>query len=389
MKITGYTLSLFLAAGANAGYTCNYVPTEDVVDHSKSAIDVSKVTDLVVADDKAGALTYYTSQTARSSDSKTLENTAKKDWAASGAPDDIYQNYVSILGADFLDSYNKDSIQCTGAFAGKSAGMCATAAKKNVMCTTLAYGLYEVAKSGGPEGTEKNWDEGFAFWNGLFEEELDGVGLGKYAGGAIQDSRDGNFETSNKMTSCNGFKNGQGQSKDQKNTQIGTIAQGLVATFSQAVLKYSAEMVADDTEEGKRDAKWAEGYTYFRCAAGLFDSDFAAYVETEFSPLTNEFPTGQEMYCKLATKMHETTDLGFGVNLKDLGTSSFGATQNIASDCNLEGELGGDSSSNSSGGGSSGGGSSGSSSDDSGSSSLTAAVATGASLTGAAVAYLI
>jgi len=379
MKITGYTLSLFLAAGANAGYTCNYTPTEDVVDHSKSAIDVSKVTDLVTDGDNAGALTYYTSQTARSSDSKTLENTAKKDWAASDAPDDIYQNYVSILGDDFLDGYNKDSIQCSGAFAGKSDGMCVTAAKKNVICTTLAYGLYEVAKSGGPAGTEKNWDEGFAFWNGLFEEALDDVGLGKYSGGAIQDSRDGNFGTSHKKLSCDGFKNGQSQSKDEKNKQIGTIAKGLVSTFSQAILKYAAEMVHPDTEEGKRDAKWAEGYTYFRCAAGLFDSDFATFVEKEFSPLTNEFPTGQEMYCKLATKMHDTSDLGYGVNLANLGTDSFDATKMIASDCNLEGDLGGDGAGDGSGGGSGG--------DDSASSSVTAAIAT--SLTGAAVAYLV
>merc|ERR1719461_646407 len=103
-------------------------------------------------------------------------------------------------------------------------------------------------------------------------------------------------------------------------------------------MKYAAEMITAKTTDGddKADAKWAEGYTYFRCAAGLFDADFAKFVEEEYSPLKNSFPSGNEMYCKLAEKMHSTKDLGFGVSMMDLGLTEFEATQNYATDCDLD-----------------------------------------------------
>jgi len=335
-------LPLLLAAGGANAYVCDYVPTEDVTDHSLSAVDSSKVTELVSLPDWAEAYSYYTSQTARANPDSTLQGYATKDWVASGAPDDILQNYNNILGENFLDSYNTDATQCSGTFDGRSDAFCGTAAKKNVLCTTLSYALYEVAKAGSDAGSEKNWDEGFAFWNGLYEAEVDDVAIGAYSSGAIQESRDGNFMSNNREASCDGFKAGQNGDMATKNAAIGDIAVGLVTTFSQAILKYSAEMIpaqaAGDTD--KVDAKWAEGYTYYRCAAGLFDADFAAYVEGRFSPFKNDYPTGNEMYCELAAKMHETSDLGFGVSMNVLGSENFGATQNVSIDCGLAGVLG-------------------------------------------------
>lgn len=79
--------------------------------------------------------------------------------STAGAPDEIYQAYVAILGEDFLDSYNIDSINCDGQFEGKSAAMCQIAASKNAICTSLAYALYEYSKAGGEYGSEVNWDE--------------------------------------------------------------------------------------------------------------------------------------------------------------------------------------------------------------------------------------
>merc|ERR1719264_742463 len=99
-------------------------------------------------------------------------------------------------------------------------------------------------------------------------------------------------------------------------------------------------MLGADLTEDKKDAKWAEGYTYFRCAAGLFDPSFATYVEKNFNPLKNSFPSDNKMYCGIAEKMHTTSDLGYGVNMKDLGTGTFDATKMIADECGLEGELG-------------------------------------------------
>merc|ERR1712151_483631 len=126
--------------------------------------------------------------------------------------------------------------------------------------------------------------------------------MGRSAG-AIQNSRDGNFVTSNKEGACDAFKAGQNHSKLQKEAQIDNIAKYLVTTFGQAVLKYAAEMTQDGANV---DAEWTEGYTYFRCAAGLFDPEFATFLETEYSPLTNSYPEGKELYCKIVTKMYET-----------------------------------------------------------------------------------
>ena len=113
------------------------------------------------------------------------------------------------------------------------------------------------------------------------------------------------------------------------------MAAAIAATFSQATLKYAAEML-DETEQASIDTKWGEGYTYFRCAAGLLDQDVATYIEENFSPLKTEQPTDDSVLCGIAQKMAATPDLGYGFSLGDLNILEFDALSDIESRCDIK-----------------------------------------------------
>ena len=90
-----YIVAPLLISLANAA-DCDYKPGNDVTDHSKSAVDALRLKEAVNAGDTDKAMEIYTNPTTRSS--KTPQGLATKDWAGAGAPDDIYQAYVAVLG---------------------------------------------------------------------------------------------------------------------------------------------------------------------------------------------------------------------------------------------------------------------------------------------------
>lgn len=326
-----YIIAPLLISLASAG-DCDYKPGNDVTDHSKSAVDALKLKEAVNAGDTEKAMEIYTNPTTRSS--KTPQGLATKDWAGAGAPDEIYQDYVAVLGENFLDGYNIDAINCSGQFEGQSSDICKIAAVKNALCSSLSYALYEFAKSGGDAGSEKNWDEGFAFWHGLYDEPVDGVDLGSNSAAAVQSSRDSNYKTDHKGESCQRIKNGQDADKAAKKKELEGIAASIAATFSQATLKYAAEMLVGE-DQALIDKKWGEGYTYFRCGAGLMDKDLAMYIEKNFSPLTNDQMTDDTVLCGIASKMAETKDLGYGISMGDLELTNFETLADLETRCSI------------------------------------------------------
>lgn len=106
-------------------------------------------------------------------------------------------------------------------------------------------------------------ERGFAFWHGLYDEEIDGVELGSNSAAAVQSSRDSNYKTDHKGETCQRIKNGQDKDKAAKKKELDGIAASIAATFSQATLKYAAEMLQGE-DQALIDKKWGEGYTYFR-----------------------------------------------------------------------------------------------------------------------------
>lgn len=176
-------------------------------------------------------------------------------------------------------------------------------------------------------------DRGFAFWYGLYKEEVDGLPLGSNSPYGVQTSRDKNFGTSFKDEACSRNKRGQGADKDTKNQELEGMAASIAATFAQATLKYAAEML-DETDQAVIDTKWGEGYTYFRCGAGLLDSDVAMHIEQNFSPLRNDQPTDDSVLCGIAQKMAVTSDLG-GFSMGDLNLLEFDALSDIETRCNI------------------------------------------------------
>lgn len=87
-----FTIAALLLGIAGTASGCNYKPEYDVSDHSKAAVDSYNLYTAISAGDKETAMSIYTTPGARSS--KSPQDLATKDWAASGAPDDIYQAYI-------------------------------------------------------------------------------------------------------------------------------------------------------------------------------------------------------------------------------------------------------------------------------------------------------
>jgi hypothetical protein len=212
--------------------------------------------------------------------------------------------------------------------------MCEIAAMKSLLCTMLSYAQYEGSKAIA-SSSMKNWDEMFAFWFGVYNnsnnESENVVGLG--SPGYVQSSRDENFGTNFKQISLDAMNMGQeALASDDKRKLIQAFASwnaANLATFAQAAVKYAYELEQPDANV---DAKWTEGYSYFRCAAGLFNETFAKKVNDMYSVLDKDVPE-KDLYCTIVRDMVETGDLGYGVETGDLNLTTFIPT--VESDCGV------------------------------------------------------
>lgn len=308
-----------------------YVPQNDVNSHSSIALDTLDITKLLLASTNTSteeALDLYVNGLNRVNNS--LQGMAEKDWEANGAPDTIKINYENVLGPDYLDSYTVDAINCNNTFEGKSKQVCQIAAMKNLLCIMLSYAQYEGSKAIA-SSSMKNWDEMFAFWFGVYNQSAENVGLG--SPGYVQSSRDENFGTNFKQASLDAMNMGQeALDSDDQRKLIQAFASwnaANLATFAQAAVKYAYELEQPDANV---DAKWTEGYSYFRCAAGLFNETFAKKVNDMYSVLDKDVPE-KDLYCTIVRDMVETGDLGYGVEAGDLNLKTF--IPSVESDCGV------------------------------------------------------
>jgi len=338
MKNLVISLAIILCVSATtaADNTAAYVPENDVNSHSSIALDVLEITNLLLQSSNTSSsedvMDLYLNGKHRANNS--LQGMATKDWEENGAPDTIKLNYEDVLGSDYLDSYTVDAINCNNTFEGKSKQMCEIAAMKSLLCTMLSYAQYEGSKAIA-SSSMKNWDEMFAFWFGVYNnsnnESENVVGLG--SPGYVQSSRDENFGTNFKQTSLDAMNMGQeALASDDKRKLIQAFASwnaANLATFAQAAVKYAYELEQPDANV---DAKWTEGYSYFRCAAGLFNETFAKKVNDMYSVLDKDVPE-KDLYCTIVRDMVETGDLGYGVETGDLNLTTFIPT--VESDCGV------------------------------------------------------
>jgi len=324
-------IATFFLSLSSASASASYTPIEDVVPHSNMARDVALINDLVGTDNDA-ALTIYTE--GKSREGKTLQMMATKDWAGAGADDTIKKQYAAILGVDYLESFNIDAMTCSGSWEGKSDTMCTIATKKNLICTHLDYALYEGEKAIA-NASQKNWDELYAFWHGVY---LEGDELfGKNTPHAVQGKRDGNYGTGFSDASFAALNNGKDALQEETvstfkvRNAFNQFIQANAATFGgQATLKYAYETGMKTGDD--QDKPWAEGYTYFRCAAGLLNADLANTINADFDPRTNEsFPDG--LFCKFVKEMISVGDIGQGISVKDLQILNF--IPSAETDCGL------------------------------------------------------
>jgi len=329
-------LTLLTAAAVNADV--GYTPVNDVTDHARFGIDVKNIQKYIGDGNKTEAFELYSTYTegvnSRASDGKTVQGMATKDWADSGAPDEIKKAYEAVLGENHLDSYTTDAINCDGTFAGYSATLCEVAATKNLHCTAISYSQYEgekaIAKS-----SEKNWDELFAFWHGVYTEGADYFLDG--GGAVVQGKRDKDFGTEYKKAALKALNDGQKAvqapvDKEALQAAFDAFNAAHVGSFAQATMKYAKSM-KDATEQSDIDKYFAEGYTYFRCAAGLFDADLATFIQDQFDPRGVKAGSQPDVYCAIAKKMAATSDIGYGVSINDLNLGF--KLVNITTDCNI------------------------------------------------------
>lgn len=328
-----------VTAEEEAGLT--YTPKNDVTKHSKIALDQVDIKAAIDGGNLDEAMTIYTE--GKNREGKSLQQMAQKDWAAAGIEDlSDHDAFASLFytwdGKTYLDSYNLDAMTCSGTFAGETPDMCAIAAKKNLLCTGLQYAQYEGVKAI-QNGSEINWDELFAFWNGVYDETHSNVEKG--APGAVQKSRDDDFKTSYREASLLAIINGQkafsGSSVNTKKLEqaYADFKKANLATFAQATLKYSALYDEKDLEQEKVDKKWGEGYTYFRCGAGLMDPGLASYINYVLDPrVPHGDLTPKETVCKIVKKMLSVPEIGPGVKMDDLNVEAYLPT--IMADCDIE-----------------------------------------------------
>jgi hypothetical protein len=330
-----FAAPLLLAFSADA---LTYSPNNDVNAHSKITLDQLDIVDLIVAGDTAAALDIY--KNGKNREGKSLQAMARKDWVAAEIEAvSEYDSYAALFnqgdGEPFLDSFNLDAMHCNGTFAGQNDAMCAISAQKNLLCTGLLYAQYEGVQAI-QYSNEKNWDELFAFWNGVYDETVDSR-VNSGGPGAVQKSRDSDFGTSFHEASLQAIIDGQAAfSGDSVNTaKLATAYEAFkkanLATFVQATLKYSSLFDEAGLEQAQIDKKWGEGYTYFRCGAGLMDPELALYINYVLDPRDkmDMTLTAKETHCKIVKKMLSLPEIGMGLTLGDLNV------QTIKEDCGI------------------------------------------------------
>ena len=328
-------------AAESAGLT--HTPTNDVTAHSKMGLDQLDIKDLVDAGNITAALDVYINGLNR--EGKSLQGMARKDWVAAGIDDlSEYDAPAALFNAGdaepFLDSFTLDAMNCDGTFAGQSLDMCAISAKKNLLCTGLQYAQYEGVKAI-QFLNEKNWDEMYAFWNGVYDSSVD-TRVNKGGPGSVQASRDSDFGTSFREASLKALIDGQraftGDSVNVSNLSKAYEAfkKANLATFAQATLKYSALFDEKDLEQAKIDKKWGEGYTYFRCGAGLMEPELALYINYVLDPRDKmeAVLTPKETHCKIVKKMLSMEEIGLGLKMSDLNVEAYLPT--IKEDCGID-----------------------------------------------------
>jgi hypothetical protein len=272
---------------------------------------------------------------------------AQKNWVDAELDNlEDYEAYAALFfgdGEPFLDSFNLDAMNCNNSFEGQSRDMCDISAKKNLLCTGLVYSLYE-GISAIQYGNEKNWDELFAFWNGVYDETIDSR-INSGGPGSVQASRDGDFQTSFREASIQALIDGQeafgnGLQGDAVDKVTLTKAyedfkKANLATFAQATLKYSALFDEEGLTQDKIDKKWGEGYTYFRCGAGLMRPELALYINYVFDPRDKKdmILTPKETHCKIVKKMLSLEDIGMGLKMEDLNVEAY--LPSIKEDCGI------------------------------------------------------
>jgi len=112
-------------------------------------------------------------------------------------------------------------------------------AKKNLLCTGLAYSQYEGVKDI-QYTNEKNWDELFAFWNGVYDETVDSR-VNSGGPGAVQKKRDSDFGTSFRESSLQAIIDGQlafsgGFNKAKLEEAYEAFKKANLASFAQATI---------------------------------------------------------------------------------------------------------------------------------------------------------
>jgi len=343
-----------LVQAAEETQTLIYTPNNDVTTHSKIALDAVDITSAIDAGLYTTALDIYSNPNGTNRPGKNFEMMAQLDWAAAGIKDvQDYDRYAALFskvdGEPYLDKYFLDAINCEGTFAGSSRQLCDMSAKKNLFCTLQSYALYEGVKTI-QMGAEKTWDELFAFWNGVYDETVDDrVEAG--APGAVQKSRDTDFGTSFRQDSIQALIDGQkafvGKPAGEPDREALTKAynaykRASVGTWAQATLKYAA-LFDQETDPSTIDGKWAEGYTYFRCGAGLMNAELAVYTDWQFDPRGKNTTAyvatvdeSERMVCKILKKMLAVPEIGYGLQVDDLNLENYAKLSNIKDVCGIE-----------------------------------------------------
>ena len=343
MKVFATSLLLALTVNAEEEAGLTYTPVNDVTKHSKIGLDQLDIKALIDAGNFEEALDIYVN--GRNAENKSLQKMARKDWIAAEIEDVSEYDAMAALfnqgdAEPFLDSFNLDAMHCNGTFAGHTTDMCAISAKKNLLCTGLAYAQYEGVKSI-QNLDQKNWDEMFAFWNGVYDESVD-TRVNSGGPGAVQKSRDSDFATTFREASLQAIIDGQ-KSFDGDKVNVDKLTKAYedfkkanLATFAQATLKYSALFDEEGLEQAKIDKKWGEGYAYFRCGAGLMDPELALYINYVLDPRDKlSMPlTPKETHCKIVKKMLSLTEIGPGVKMSDLNVQQYLPT--ILEDCGID-----------------------------------------------------
>mmetsp|Transcript_28238 Transcript_28238/g.43095 ORF Transcript_28238/g.43095 Transcript_28238/m.43095 type:complete len:395 (-) Transcript_28238:473-1657(-) len=337
----------------DAAEPIGYTPTKDVTDHSKAGLDQLDIIDIInePGHNWTEAIDIYVNGRNRATNS--FQSMSRKDWAAAGVADlSLYEAYAVLFnagdGEPFLDSYNLDALHCNGTFASRnSRRLCDISTKKHLLCTGLVYSQYEGVKAI-QYSNEKNWDEMFAFWNGVYDPSVD-ARINTGGPGAVQKSRDSDFNTAFQQESIDAMLVGQEAFAKQANgeiteeeltkilqTSFDKFNRANLATFTQATLKYSKNYAIKGTSSDAIDNYWGEGYTYFRCGAGLMDPAIAVYINYLFDPRDKPAttPTPLEVHCKILKLMLAEEEIGYGLKVSDLNVEAY--LPNAKADCGID-----------------------------------------------------